>query len=399
MAERDGSSTRFVGRLEALRGIASLWVAVEHSLIWLAIGSETEIGGKTVWQLHGTQATIARMIISAFSGFSAVDIFFVLSGFVLARSLRDAPLSPIGWGAYAVRRIMRIVPAYWFSLAVIALYLLVVYPGHIEFSNGSKWMNQWYTDPLGSALFFRNAVFLDYSINPNSWTLKVEVINSLLMPIISLALLPRSRKWAAIVLALSVSVGFLFRHDPLSWGYYSWMFVVGAVLEKVSAGENKPSEWGDLACVVIAAACSLAASACFTFGHAWPADPIVVAGAALFIYVAAKQNKANFLNWLDRDWCRFLGRVSYSFYLLHFIVLYSVGNMLLRVLPEHVVARFPVPIMIATAIVTVAATLLLAAISHRYVEVPFTRLGRILAGYISGTRSGRDSKPGPKMVA
>lgn len=84
MSVKENSSSGFVDRLEALRGVASLWVAVGHSMIWLAIGSETAIWSKPVWQIQGLQANAARILITFFDGAAAVDIFFVLSGFVLA---------------------------------------------------------------------------------------------------------------------------------------------------------------------------------------------------------------------------------------------------------------------------------------------------------------------------
>ncbi|MDO3529886.1 acyltransferase family protein, partial [Ralstonia pseudosolanacearum] len=76
-------SQGFVGRLESLRGIAALGVAIFHALIWIAFGAERALFTQTVESVHGVQVTIARTILSAFCGPAAVIVFFVLSGFVL----------------------------------------------------------------------------------------------------------------------------------------------------------------------------------------------------------------------------------------------------------------------------------------------------------------------------
>ncbi|MFM0363159.1 hypothetical protein [Paraburkholderia sediminicola] len=75
MSIEERSSKGFLDRLEALRGVASLWVAVGHSMIWLVIGMEPAIWSKPLWAVQGGQARIARATISVFSGAAAVDIF------------------------------------------------------------------------------------------------------------------------------------------------------------------------------------------------------------------------------------------------------------------------------------------------------------------------------------
>ena len=92
-------AVKFVGALEGLRGYAALLMVVYHA--WVLTGGPLLGGG--------------RSLISG--GFLAVDLFFVLSAFVLC--LPAATTGSFGsWKDYALRRAARIVPAYYAALAV-----------------------------------------------------------------------------------------------------------------------------------------------------------------------------------------------------------------------------------------------------------------------------------------
>ncbi|KAB1123843.1 acyltransferase family protein [Neorhizobium galegae] len=52
------------------------------------------------------------------NGGLGVAVFFVLSGFVIAHSLYDKPMSLPEFGRFTLRRSLRLDPAYWASIAV-----------------------------------------------------------------------------------------------------------------------------------------------------------------------------------------------------------------------------------------------------------------------------------------
>src|SRR5262249_4648137 len=99
--------------IDALRGIAALAVAAYHI------------------ERYGPLAKPASRIIAApiantiRYGWMGGEVFFVISGFVIAYSLRNAWMTPGYLGNYALRRSIRLDPPYWFTIAfALALHFL-----------------------------------------------------------------------------------------------------------------------------------------------------------------------------------------------------------------------------------------------------------------------------------
>ena len=113
-AQADAEPGRFAG-LEAYRGVAALLVVVfhayQHSREGTGTAREVYAGTPLHPLFHNLEAGVAW--------------FFVLSGFLLyqpflAADLHGAPR--IRLADYARRRVLRIVPAYWLALTVLAIY-------------------------------------------------------------------------------------------------------------------------------------------------------------------------------------------------------------------------------------------------------------------------------------
>lgn len=370
-------SGRFLDRLEALRGVAALWVIVSHSMIWLAMGDETALWSKSIFDVHGGQAVLARAVVGLFNGAAAVDIFFVLSGFVLARSLRDNTLTPGNYARFVVRRVFRIFPAFWLSLAVVVLYLVFVFPGYAELPGASKWFNWAYAEPLSARQLWQNISFYTASLNSNAWTLKIEMAASLCLPFVVWCIGWRgmTRAWATLAVAIAAS---LWTTTGWAWlAGYMYMFAAGAIISRqaVRTDSHLASSGRFL---MLCAAFIVIPGFCWPTIHIWQADFPIVLGASGIIWAIAASPKSYVLRFLDSAWARFLGKISYSFYILGFITLYVVANWCLHKLPLGVLQRWPLPIMAVVCIVAVALTMVLATASFYWIEKPLTVLGRRL---------------------
>ncbi len=103
--ERPRSRGRFVF-VDALRGIAALWVVLFHAY-----------EGKHITQVA---ARLPRWALVFFeSGHFGVPIFFVLSGFVIAHSVSRHTVGMSFIVRFAVRRAVRLDPPYWASIVLV----------------------------------------------------------------------------------------------------------------------------------------------------------------------------------------------------------------------------------------------------------------------------------------
>ncbi|MFT3713630.1 MAG: acyltransferase [Archangium sp.] len=177
--------TRLPG-LDTLRAIAILWVMLFHAGT-LGLGWP---GGE-----------LARF------GWMGVDLFFVLSGFLIGAqwfaSLRDGTAK---FGAFYARRAWRIFPAY---LAVLALYLLV--PATQE---RAQMMPAW------QFLTFTENLFIDFSSGKtfsHVWSLCVEEHFYLAFPLLTLALWRRVSLRGTVALCIGVVLA------GMAWRGWVWL--------------------------------------------------------------------------------------------------------------------------------------------------------------------------------
>lgn len=98
-----GESDR-IGALQGLRAVAALSVLLAH-----AIGD--------IRQLPNGVALLPMSHLGA----AGVDLFFVISGFVMVYAGRSAAEEPGGWAQFLARRIARVAPMYWLAMLLYAL--------------------------------------------------------------------------------------------------------------------------------------------------------------------------------------------------------------------------------------------------------------------------------------
>ena len=105
------STTDHIVELQSLRGIAASIVMVGHALIYYDNPS---------W---------FYAFALAFNGRSAVVVFFVLSGYVLTRSLWNARFDKVTVVRFYIQRFFRIYPAIWIASTLGLVYLFALHWG------------------------------------------------------------------------------------------------------------------------------------------------------------------------------------------------------------------------------------------------------------------------------
>lgn len=279
--------------------------------------------------LRGVGAVSVFVFHAAFSfelpvlrdGYLGVDLFFMLSGFVLCYA-HSGPDWPLGrYWRFVRTRFARIFPMH---LAALAVTLLVVtsWPGFVE-SFGARAANKFTPAEFVASAFLMQNWGLGEAVawNVPAWSLSAEWLASLAFPCFAVGAARVTRASAAValgLLAIAAFLAFLFlTHNP-NPGVTGRAGLVRLVLE-FAAGALTYRAYalgyraGRLA--GIAALCCLVAGLC---------DSRLV-GLVLFAIpttiLLAAQSGNLVSRALSTGPLRLIGEVSYSFYLLHWIVL------------------------------------------------------------------------------
>jgi peptidoglycan/LPS O-acetylase OafA/YrhL len=317
------------------------------------------------------------------AGRAAVLIFFVLSGFVLYLSVRQGN----SYGSYLTRRATRIYLPFAFSIFFAAILYTIADPKVV--ASLSDWVNfQNWTDAPTLAYLASNLLMSGVpefpTLNSPSWSLVHEMRISIIFPL--LVILLGYHYWGTIAVATIVSasaLAFPFA-DPIAYTIelsigYVCFFVAGAALamrarEVVGTIKSLPN-WLVMLLWLLAGTL-LISPMNYNLNSLAPG-----LGAVLLISLCISSQIAS--RFLESGIAMWLGRISYSLYLIHVPIILAVLHLGAGQLP------LPVLWMIAVGI-----SLPLAEICNRTIEQPAIRLGRKLAGKLDG--SGR---PAPAVSA
>ncbi|WP_104193287.1 acyltransferase family protein [Cryobacterium sp. Y82] len=318
--DRSGSksATRsFRGDIEGLRAVAVVVVIFDHLLGWPS------------------------------GGFIGVDIFFVISGFLITSLLlkEHARTGRISLVDFYRRRIRRILPV---SLLVLVVTVAV---GFLVLPSARALSTLW--DGIYSALFVANwhfaAVGTDYlqatnAVSPlqHYWSLAVEEQFYFVWPFLLIVIFAlagrRTLSAGALITLVAVTTG-VITLAFLAWSFFetstspaiayfstgarAWELGIGAFVAAAAPGLAKlplrvrpPIAWLGLALIV---ASLVLISRDSPFPAPWGLLP--VAGAALVIAAGIGQPEQRLLFPLTNPVSRYVGKISYSLYLWHFPVM------------------------------------------------------------------------------
>jgi peptidoglycan/LPS O-acetylase OafA/YrhL len=307
------------------------------------------------------------------TGREAVILFFVLSGFVLSLPIWNNRQTP--YPEYLLRRIFRIYVPFVFALILSALGCLAFYGRQLPLT--SFYYTTWQT-PLTAALFARELLMPTHSVlNGAIWSLRYEMELSILFPFLCLFLL-RTGRWSWLILTIGLRAGeYLLVHSHYAANiavtnfarflYYSIFFIIGATLarERIALARLLSRiPWPILWILLLAGLCSY----CNTmFAH--PSVPVsdlfTTLGAAAMILLI--QDPRLTLG-LDSSVPQYLGRISYSMYLVHYTVLFAVFDL-----------AFPMVSLLGIAILCGVATLSVSHLFCIWIEEPADAAGKTLA--------------------
>ncbi len=309
------------------------------------------------WLLYQTPL---RLIIAP-SG--AVQIFFVLSGWVLAASLSRTSLGT-GTLPYLVRRILRIQPPYIFGL-LLAWGLSFFYLSPQAATGLNGWLRSFLPVHLEPFVLLRELLIPGSADNqlPVGWSLYVEIVFSFLMPL--MWLITKRLHWVLLLPLLGYAYSGAADFRVLQW---SFDFVFGLVL---FAERERLARWIEILPGVLQIGLVLLGLALFAAPTSLiktPPEILRVATGCALCLLAALYIPSVRRIFETRPLTK-LGQVSYSLYLVHFPIL-------LLVAPHITSAATPWRNLLAVLITVVPLSLLASELGYRLIERPSIQFGR-----------------------
>ena len=357
--------------LTGIRGIAA----------WIVVFYHVRMGA--AWALPPEAIAVAG------KGYLAVDLFFMLSGFVLWLNFSDR-IRAGGMAetpAFLLRRIARIWPLHVFILAGAVLFVLARAAAGQEPSASYPWAEL----PLHVALV-QNWGFTDtLTWNDPAWSISCELAAYLMFPLLAIA--ADWRRFGTPALCALLGLLALTLHALMTVGGATDLgdqiprFGLPRALFEFTMGTILCALWWRFRDVArLAAAAALASST--AAAAAWAAGvsetlavPLIFAGLLLAVALFASSPR-NPLAW---RWVHYLGEISYATYLSHFLLFVA-----FKILLVSDAGRIPLQLMGLYLLLVLAASVAL----HHLVERPAQRgMNRTFGRWLSARPRREPSSP------
>jgi peptidoglycan/LPS O-acetylase OafA/YrhL len=367
-----------VRELDGVRGLAILLVLITH------------FGG------YGQEAVgpLGRAFHAVVDfGWSGVDLFFVLSGFLITGILLEAKGSPAYFRSFYMRRVLRILPLYYLAVCI---YFFLLIPSLRVLAPGRASVVSAVSHPVSEQLWYfvhlsnwRIGRQITFNGIDHFWSLAIEEQFYLVWPLIVLAL---SRRALLRVCGVLIVFSFALRNLPSvlaihavnpHWVYCATPFrldalAFGAGLSVLVLDQRFRRDWRLWACASLCAGVALVVVAYVRSGSAsFESVPMAALGftgvalaySALVGFAAMRAGTAA-AAFLRSPALLELGRLSYGIYVAH-RPLSILAPGLQTALARHIGG---VPASLTMIVTGGAISYGLALVSWRLIERPFLRL-------------------------
>jgi peptidoglycan/LPS O-acetylase OafA/YrhL len=329
--------------IDGLRGIACLMVFAHH--------------GRGFLYLHRTNSIQDWLYLVGLYGNLGVPIFFVLSGFVMAYSVRNIKI----WNFkilinFFLRRLVRLTPPYYISIIISSFFLLI----RIKLSKYFHYFPDLIT--FLSHLFYLEGLLNLNNINVVYWTICIEIQFYLFFGVLCFICYLLSTKYKITnidiyVFLMTFIISLLrlyYNPDEITVVFFpSWsMFVLGIISFWVFNGRIDFKYGISLfILILILVFCNF--------------NDSLACGNLIYFSIIIASYYGKLTSWLSRPVIQFFGKISFSFYLIHAPLLIFINGFHLRLGLEKTYIMEMLIFLIALALTT-----LLATIMYYIVEVP-----------------------------
>jgi peptidoglycan/LPS O-acetylase OafA/YrhL len=339
-----------LGLVDALRGLAAAVIAAHHICLYDPLPDRA--------------AELLPQVINWFRDYGrlAVQVFFVISGVVMALSVGRTRIGPAEFARFATRRYVRL----GFPYLAAILYLLALRALIPQQLSTFPLFDELTWELILSHLFFLQDILGYPSLSAGFWYLGIDFQFSLLFCLLILlhqglvrALRVRSRRFdVALLLALSAPFPllsiYIFNLNPSNdvWAsYYLGSLFVGVMCGWALAGRiPRGAFWAYAGAVVVG-----------LIVH-WRSRLALALATGVLIYCVGRGGRIS--DWAVRPPLRPLGRISYSLFLVHYPTTWAVESLGSRLWGDSAAAA------LLGMVLAFVASLAAAVVLFRLVERP-----------------------------
>lgn len=339
-----------IGRYETidgLRGFLALGVFIHHSTIWhqyLQIGYWT-----------GPTSNLYDQF-----GLSSVSLFFMITSFLFVSKLLNVSEKGFNWRIFFLSRIFRLVPMYFFSIWLILICILFIshWQVNVELPEFLKSILHWVFFTIYNIPNINNSEFTSLINAYVIGSLPYEWLFYFGLPLISIVILRTKPKIGYIVLSVIFIFTFYKIHGVVE--YYIYPFIGGAIAP-VLLKFNRSIKINDTYASIIILVC--------LFLIVQFSSAISIYGTILLTIVfTLVAMGASLFGLLRNATLKFLGKISYSTYLLHGIILFMIFyfGFGLENITKLTPSEYSLVVFLITPIVVLSSFL-----AFKYIEKPF----------------------------
>lgn len=348
-----------ISALTGIRGFAALWVMVHHLVLQ--------------YPLKGQSYPWLEQL--AERGWLGVDLFFILSGFVISYAHQDdfkQGISFTDWKRFMFLRLIRIYPVHFAT----TMLLIPVALGAVYLFEYTSPVDAFSLSKLVHSLTLTNGLGIPDSVgwNAPSWSVGSEAFAYLVFPWFTLLLLGRNQPTyinLTLITAILVTTTYIgwdlsdgkryFGNWPTTLLRISSEFIIGCLLFNIC---QKTTAKFATTCSIIGAV-MIGSLIVVEIPNRW--DVLYLIAFALLIYgVSSDEGPVSKL--LGTDRCIYLGEISYSVYLCHGIVFMILNQIFSKLITTSILASYGTIALITSTLMFILSTWLVSHLMYHLVE-------------------------------
>ena len=330
------------GHIDGLRGILSIFVFFHHFYIF------------SIWQSGNPWVAPDNIIIQNFGAVS-VKLFFMITAYIFSKKVILKNGHDFSWKKLYISRCFRIIPLYFTSVLITFVYSIAI--GHPSYSElfstkGIKAIIKWIFFIGDSFPWYADAGYITSGV---TWTLRYEWIFYLLLPVFHFIISKKLGIVTLIAFAIALFSGCkvplisLDNFVPFLFGYFAAIISANSHMLKILYFFRKTP-------FIIWVALFL-----FIKSNIFHGIAITIPIFFIFLKIVLPYQESTLLT---NKATLYLGKISYSIYLLHGMVIFFIHDFL-----KVNIEFFMIPIITATVIV-------ISSITYYIIERPFIFLGK-----------------------